>query len=107
MPASSALGARPIVRYWTSSGTALVPHALLRPDRNLQDAVVLIGEQVIGFFDLIERKVMRDKGAGIHPPALHHRHQAPHYGNFGKTRDEEIISLLTQAGSGWKAALPE
>src|SRR5690606_5685645 len=50
----------------------------LRGNCHLEHTIALIGEQIVGFFNLIEFEAVRHQRAGFQPPAGNDLHQATH-----------------------------
>lgn len=56
--------------YWPPG--SLRTEAVLRPDRDFQDAVPPRAKQVVSLDDLVQRKPMRNERRRIEPAGLHH-----------------------------------
>ena len=59
-------------------GPGLCDITVLRGDRHLEHAIVLVAEQIIGRLDIIQLKAVCDHRAQIDPPGCDDCHQAAH-----------------------------
>jgi hypothetical protein len=69
-------------------------HTRSRRDRNLDDAILLAGEQLIRLFDSVEREMMSHERPKIQALGLEHAHQATHplFATRTQRRDDPVIT---------------
>ena len=67
---------------------------LVRVQRDLEDTLALMAEDVEGLFNIVERKLVSHKGSQIHTAVFDHRHQAPHplLPAGAKRRDDLLVA---------------